>query len=79
MRSLSPGPHVEIRKERYSGGIGDGCTEAHYRQPWPPTAGSGAVHRLPIDVQIIGAFLEHRTTIAFAGKVEREFGGFTSP
>jgi amidase len=31
------------------------------------------------NVQIIGAFLEHRTTIAFAGMVEREFGGFTSP
>jgi amidase len=34
---------------------------------------------LPIGVQIIGGFLEDRTTIAFAGLLEREFGGFTPP
>jgi amidase len=34
---------------------------------------------LPIGVQIIGPFLEDRTPIAFAGLVERELGGFTSP
>jgi amidase len=34
---------------------------------------------LPIGVQIIGGFLDDRTTIAFAGLIEREFGGFTSP
>jgi amidase len=34
---------------------------------------------LPIGVQIIGGFLDDRTTIAFAGLVEREFGGFTPP
>jgi amidase len=34
---------------------------------------------LPIGMQIIGNYLEDRTTIAFAGLVEREFGGFTSP
>ena len=34
---------------------------------------------LPIGVQIIGGFLEDRTTIAFAGLIEREFGGFTPP
>jgi amidase len=34
---------------------------------------------LPIDAQIIGSFLDDRTTIAFAGLVEREFGGFTPP
>jgi amidase len=34
---------------------------------------------LPIGVQIVGNFLEDRTTIAFAGMVEREFGGFTPP
>jgi amidase len=34
---------------------------------------------LPIGVQIIGRYLEDRTTIAFAGLVEREFGGFTPP
>jgi len=34
---------------------------------------------LPIGVQIIGNYLEDRTTIAFAGLIEREFGGFTSP
>jgi amidase len=34
---------------------------------------------LPIGVQIIGPSLEDRTTIAFAGLVEREFGGFIPP
>jgi amidase len=34
---------------------------------------------LPVGVQIIGGYLEDRTTIAFAGLIEREFGGFTSP
>jgi amidase len=34
---------------------------------------------LPIGVQIIGGFLDDRTTIAFAGMIEREFGGFTPP
>jgi amidase len=33
---------------------------------------------LPIGVQIIGGFLDDRT-IAFAGLVEREFGGFVPP
>jgi amidase len=34
---------------------------------------------LPIGVQIIGPYLEDRTTIAFAGLIEREFGGFLPP
>ena len=34
---------------------------------------------LPIGVQIIGGYLEDRATIAFAGMIEREFGGFTPP
>ena len=34
---------------------------------------------LPIGVQIIGPYLEDRTTVAFAGLVEREFGGFVPP
>jgi amidase len=34
---------------------------------------------LPIGVQIIGGYLEDRTTIAFAGLIEREFGGFVAP
>ena len=34
---------------------------------------------LPIGVQIIGNYLEDRTTIAFAGLIEREFGGFAPP
>jgi amidase len=36
-------------------------------------------HGLPIGVQIVGGFLDDHTTIAFAGMVEREFGGFTPP
>jgi amidase len=34
---------------------------------------------MPIGVQIMGPFLEDRTTIAFAGLIEREFGGFAPP
>jgi amidase len=34
---------------------------------------------LPIGVQIIGPYLEDRTPIAFAGHLEREFGGFVPP
>jgi amidase len=37
------------------------------------------VSGLPIGVQIIGGYLNDRTTIAFAGLIEREFGGFTPP
>ena len=34
---------------------------------------------LPIGAQIIGPYLEDRTTIGFAGLLEREFGGFKAP
>jgi len=34
---------------------------------------------LPIGVQIVGSYLEDRTTIAFAELLEREFGGFAPP
>ena len=34
---------------------------------------------LPIGIQIIGSQLEDRSTIAFAGLMEREFGGFSPP
>jgi amidase len=34
---------------------------------------------LPIGAQIIGGYLEDRTTIALAGLIEREFGGFVAP
>jgi amidase len=34
---------------------------------------------LPIGAQIIGPYLEDRTTIGFAGLVEEAFGGFTPP
>jgi amidase len=34
---------------------------------------------LPIGVQVIGPFLEDRTTLAFAALAEREFGGFIAP
>jgi amidase len=34
---------------------------------------------LPIGVQIIGPYLEDRTTIGLAGLTEREFGGFVPP
>ena len=34
---------------------------------------------LPVGVQIIGSYLEDRTTIAFASLLEREFGGFQPP
>jgi amidase len=34
---------------------------------------------LPISVQVVGPYLEDRTTIGFAGLLEREFGGFSAP
>jgi amidase len=34
---------------------------------------------LPIGMQIIGPYIEDRTTIAFAALLEREFGGFVPP
>jgi len=34
---------------------------------------------LPIGVQIVGPYLEDRTTIAFAEMMERAFGGFIPP
>ena len=34
---------------------------------------------LPVGAQIIGGYLDDRTTIAFAGLIEREFGGFRAP
>jgi amidase len=34
---------------------------------------------LPIGVQIVGPYLEDRTTIAFAELIEHEFGGFVPP
>jgi len=34
---------------------------------------------LPVGVQVVGPFLEDRTTIAFANCVEQAFGGFVAP
>jgi amidase len=34
---------------------------------------------LPVGVQIVGPYLQDRTTLAFARLVEREFGGFVPP
>ncbi len=34
---------------------------------------------MPIGIQIMGPYLEDRTPIAFAGLLEREFGGFVRP
>ena len=42
--------------------------------PWGHTQGG-----LPIGLQAVGPYLEDRTTIAFAGLLEREFGGFVVP
>ena len=36
-------------------------------------------HGLPIGVQIIGGFLDDKTTLKFAELIEQEFGGFTPP
>ena len=40
---------------------------------------SRSANGLPIGVQIVGGYFDDRTTIAFAGLIEREFGGFTPP
>ncbi len=34
---------------------------------------------LPVGVQVIGGYLSDRTTLAFAGMIEREYGGFVRP
>jgi amidase len=34
---------------------------------------------LPIGAQIVGSYLSDLTTIAFAGMIEQELGGFTPP
>jgi len=34
---------------------------------------------LPVGVQVIGGYLSDRTTLAFAGLIEREYGGFARP
>jgi amidase len=34
---------------------------------------------MPVGVQALGPYLEDRTTIAFAGLVEREIGGYSPP
>ncbi|MBV8793518.1 MAG: amidase, partial [Hyphomicrobiales bacterium] len=39
----------------------------------------GVTNGLPIGVQIIGPEFEDRTPLAFAGLIEREFGGFVAP
>ncbi len=39
----------------------------------------GIMDGLPVGMQIIGPEYEDRTTLAFAGLVERAFGGFTPP
>jgi hypothetical protein len=38
-----------------------------------------STYGLPIGVQIIGPHMGDRTTIAFAGLIERELGGFSPP
>jgi amidase len=38
-----------------------------------------AIDRTADGLQIIGGYLEDRTTIAFAGLLEAAFGGFTPP
>jgi amidase len=40
---------------------------------------AGAERSLPVGVQIVGPYLEDRTTLRFAELMEREFGGFVAP
>jgi amidase len=84
-------PHVEEADPRQRRLIIDGQPTPYFDQlAWPGLAtlanlpataapiGSTAAG-LPIGVQIIGPYLEDRTTLAFAELVEREFGGFRAP
>jgi amidase len=50
--------------------------------PGPPATAAPialAPTGLPIGVQIIGPYLEDRTTLRFAELIERAFGGFVAP
>ena len=82
LRGASEGPgSIEV----------DGARMAYEQQPtWasiatltgnPATVAPIGLDRegLPIGVQVIGPFLEDRTTIAFAGLMEQAFGGFVAP
>src|SRR5262245_3228270 len=40
---------------------------------------SGTQSLLPVGIQIVGPYLEDRTTLQFAQLMEREFGGFVAP
>jgi amidase len=40
---------------------------------------AGAERSLPVGIQIVGPYLEDRTTLRFAELMEREFGGFVAP
>ena len=84
-------PHVEIEDMSLRRLVIDGRETGYFDQlAWPGVAllpnlpatvaplGLSAAG-LPIAVQILGGHLEDRTTIAFAGLLAREFGGFRAP
>jgi hypothetical protein len=53
-------------------------TAAHRVRLVTDACRSSVAGGLPIGFQIIGRFLKDRTAIAFAGCMEREFGGFSA-
>jgi len=73
--------HIEIDGERHSYFDQLVWAEPATTPGLPTTAAPIGLSEtgLPIGVQIIGPYLEDRTTIAFAALMEREFGGFTPP
>ena len=84
-------PHVETADPNQRTLMIDGAPTPYFAQlAWPglatfanlpATAAPIGQTRagLPIGAQIIGAFLEDRTTLTFAELLEREFGGFIPP
>jgi amidase len=88
----TPAPAHDHLRDQEARRILVDSTEMHYedQDPWLTIASLSGLPStvapitrtksgLPIGMQILGPCLGDRTTIAFAGLIEREFGGFSPP